>query len=880
MTGFEIEYPHQPQGFEGFSVFPSRYGYGHNDLVAHAWENGKIASILQSWLFFGLLTETFARPNYCFERQDFIGSIGSGRQVVTTRCLPKYVSYWVAARAHDDRDEMERLETNIDQCLWLTHSILCLFNKQLREQAITESPDSNRDLPSLSAIILSISLLGDYLTTVRRSIRQYTSLPDILWECPLVDRKMQNQGWCAGEISTLRKKCNLSSRYYLASIDRRILNKNHDRCRSSTGCQAHQIDYKSYRTQHRHDCDQTACAEIGPLQERIASAIRNGGSAVTVLKVSETGEISTEPMDVGGEGGQVCRYVAISHVWSDGLGNPSRNCLNICQLRHIQKIVNDLYEPNDRPVPFWIDTLGIPVSKKYAPLRQAAIARIAETFKKADKVLVIDNSLQTCNANMSFVETTMRLQYSVWMTRLWTFLEGRLARNVYFQFSNQAISGAALYESLVVKDNLLQVSSMLQKLPEGKLLSTPSAVQLLKALASAESDDIKGWSRMPPQTEPALEDLRQEAIKRLCDDQGYYSLRQVWEPVLRKLDPEYQPDDNDEHVLADLEMVYCPVKLHAYNSIASTRGGLLALEVDEDTIPNLAVTEPTGITARIFYEVCTGLRARTTSRMDDETVCIGSLLGVDLPRILDIKSMDWRLRDFLNSIDSQRATHRWVARLGMNTRRLSDKSHRERMRELLAQIRIFPVGIVFWNAPRLTYDKWKWAPYSLLYRDLDVQLPWILGNATLCDRGLQFTNSAYRLSRLMDNNSSFKGNSLPSYAKLQDDSLVIKPLGRDTTPPESLRHSWLRIRFLDNDETIKSDSVRRRTWQQYIASGEINRLAVLFQRGIAVLVRIYGQQGDMYLAHHVRLLQQDYNTTAHIAVAAGTWLQNNKWCLA
>jgi hypothetical protein len=161
--------------------------------------------------------------------------------------------------------------------------------------------------------------------------------------------------------------------------------------------------------------------------------------------------------------------------------------------------------------------------------------------------------------------------------------------------------------------------------------------------------------------------------------------------------------------------------------------------IDEDTVPNIAVTEPDGTTARMFWEICTGLRGRTTSRMDDETVCIGGLLGADLARILQIESMNWRWREFLNSIDSQRTTHPWVARLGMNTRRLSDRSHQERMKDLLTQIRIFLVNIIFWNAPRLTYDMWKWAPYSLLYRDLDVQLPDILGNATLGDRGLEFT---------------------------------------------------------------------------------------------------------------------------------------------
>ncbi|RMZ92223.1 hypothetical protein DV736_g533, partial [Chaetothyriales sp. CBS 134916] len=82
-------------------------------------------------------------------------------------------------------------------------------------------------------------------------------------------------------------------------------------------------------------------------------------------------------------------YVAITHVWSGGLGNPKRNAMNLCQLREIQELtalsrrtlqgfkpksgpkgvfprmwgtmINPLsLVPQARPEWFWIDTLNIP----------------------------------------------------------------------------------------------------------------------------------------------------------------------------------------------------------------------------------------------------------------------------------------------------------------------------------------------------------------------------------------------------------------------------------------------------------------------------------------------------------------------------------------
>jgi len=58
-------------------------------------------------------------------------------------------------------------------------------------------------------------------------------------------------------------------------------------------------------------------------------------------------------------------YVAISHVWADGLGNPHRNSLPFCQVANLQDQVNSLFglqAQKDVCVSFFMDTLSIPVA--------------------------------------------------------------------------------------------------------------------------------------------------------------------------------------------------------------------------------------------------------------------------------------------------------------------------------------------------------------------------------------------------------------------------------------------------------------------------------------------------------------------------------------
>lgn len=114
-------------------------------------------------------------------------------------------------------------------------------------------------------------------------------------------------------------------------------------------------------------------------------------------------------------------------MWADGLGNWKANSLPICQLRRLQDHVAKLQEIDQRgreadsqPLfRFWIDTLCCPVE---ASTKKLALGRIADTYRHADYILVLDRELVAHPiSRLHPAESVLRILFlSNWVRRLWT----------------------------------------------------------------------------------------------------------------------------------------------------------------------------------------------------------------------------------------------------------------------------------------------------------------------------------------------------------------------------------------------------------------------------------------------------------------------------
>ena len=121
-----------------------------------------------------------------------------------------------------------------------------------------------------------------------------------------------------------------------------------------------------------------------------------------------------------------------------GLGNPLKNSIPACQLIRLQRLVDELYPPEERPVAFWLDTLCVPLRKRF---RRVAISLMASIYDCAEKVLVLDSSLlQVSTTAGSTLELHVRLMTSRWGQRLWTFHEAALASKLCYQFADRALT--------------------------------------------------------------------------------------------------------------------------------------------------------------------------------------------------------------------------------------------------------------------------------------------------------------------------------------------------------------------------------------------------------------------------------------------------------
>lgn len=284
-------------------------------------------------------------------------------------------------------------------------------------------------------------------------------------------------------------------------------------------------------------------------------------------------------------------YVAISHVWSDGMGNPRQNALPLCQLQKLQKLVNGLYEPENHPVPFWIDTICVPLSND---MRNMAIQLMARTYEGAGKVLVLDSSLTDPGVHSAPEELLMRIRCSSWMQRLWTLQEGMLADELYF------LVGDGTVRVSVLDAQFREVNSVTKN--RLRLVGAPDfgandvfTVKIHRALAADDvfiGDDV-------------------EAMEYALQTVGEY--------------PDC-PDYDDEMLMQRLE---------TYNDYANQ----IFVSATTQIIP-IRLTMPRMRGERGLELVAASLKGRMSSKMADETICVSALLGKSPKKLLQIPGHD------------------------------------------------------------------------------------------------------------------------------------------------------------------------------------------------------------------------------------------------
>lgn len=230
-------------------------------------------------------------------------------------------------------------------------------------------------------IITSINFLTNHLQLTSKNLFRSTgvSFPPFQPPYPLLDERLLEAGWCLSDIHRLTRGPLVLGKYFASFLKRSVSGTGHRTC-TSVRCIANNIDESTYRI--RHSCLRRDCKFIGPLMQELSTLIECGDIPIIAAELDDASVRLSVAKYLPG-----LKYVAISHVWSDGLGNPRENTLPTCELQNTVGLIRRIYKtsidgletpifPHRAGVYFWMDTLCVPVSNVYRNLRKKAIQQM------------------------------------------------------------------------------------------------------------------------------------------------------------------------------------------------------------------------------------------------------------------------------------------------------------------------------------------------------------------------------------------------------------------------------------------------------------------------------------------------------------------------
>ena len=408
-------------------------------------ESRDIEAFLQEWLFFGLTLE-FLR-NYVSSAQlmRHVESNGASVKVLSTSVIPDAIERWVKdTQARSDRNlqDYEHLST----CLHLARANINSFKTYINQNLVVM-------LASLGE--LYTLALGEAFEEV--PVAENLRKPPSTW-LSLVNqdywvKRMKISRFCPSQIvATLAASSKIHGIYFVVHMLQPDITGGHDMC-NETACCARQrafISATSYRT--RHVDDQCSCDFF--IADDIALSWPLTDGYLPLIRFREDSPTSRLDIDIISSKDSP-KYLALSHVWADGLGNWEANALPMCQLKSIRLLIQNLRSslnlPKHQELLLWCDTLCCPVGP--ADLKSLALSRMKRTYEEASCVLVLDSSLRYYDcAELLVRERAYRIVTSAWSRRLWTLQEAMLSikgARLWFQFRDTAINVQALVDGIL-----------------------------------------------------------------------------------------------------------------------------------------------------------------------------------------------------------------------------------------------------------------------------------------------------------------------------------------------------------------------------------------------------------------------------------------------
>ncbi|KAI1750278.1 hypothetical protein F4782DRAFT_509859 [Xylaria castorea] len=470
-----------------FASYPDRQGWQARTstewLVLFDKPPRAFGAFMERWLLLGPLS--VACKNLTWDTSDFliISRDDPARASFTTANLAGFLSDAMEQGGPDDEKKL----VNIDVAPLLSCLMMALGMCKRLSRVIGPGDDCNdwaRELPTrlplfqflrmvyvpdprsqevsiaTNVIIEVLFLLGRTVPDEAGNLVDGTIIPSS--SVPVHSAfwvKFREMGWCPSDMLRLFQRFNTFGLHFIYHLPRPRNTQMHHMIRvrkqgssgktpnentklrekppalcTTDGCAARKFQDTTYSTKHADGCD--GCHDVVADPQQLA-VILESGQIPLILSIDDEDESETITL-VEAEADMA--YVAISHVWSDGLGNVQRNSIPWCQLRRLSRLTRSLIDDNSNLILFWLDTICVPPdSAKMDRAQAAALGKMRAVYENATVVLVLDSWLfNTPIQNKPHLEVLVMIFVCPWNTRLWTYQEGALPRSLYFQFSDKA----------------------------------------------------------------------------------------------------------------------------------------------------------------------------------------------------------------------------------------------------------------------------------------------------------------------------------------------------------------------------------------------------------------------------------------------------------
>ena len=284
-----------------------------------------LGPFLQSWLWFGTLVKIFSTVGVAVLLTDFIQDDDIYGLRLDTTLLHQHLWYWVATEAGASTSTQIKHDKQIQEHLLIVYS--SLGNYRIHEVVNTPEWETSRVMQDAitdasNNVLLSISVLAECLDYARYLI--YQTEPQRWWIPIQLTAWLTTSGWpkLEADCRPLQRTVTVSALLHITRIDRRP--------RLRTVTYPLSLDPATYRPVHIDQSCQCADVALSSTQKlEMETILRKGNYPVNTYGDTES---STRWLHVREShlGDNTATYVAMSHVWSDGLGNLQGNALPAC----------------------------------------------------------------------------------------------------------------------------------------------------------------------------------------------------------------------------------------------------------------------------------------------------------------------------------------------------------------------------------------------------------------------------------------------------------------------------------------------------------------------------------------------------------------------